>query len=169
MCFEYKSVWESTCMTPTYSCNCWQSSAISNASGPQEIFNQHSVSYYTLGTRVSHLHRCLLRRWTWRTYTSDVNILTISLRQIHTYTHFVLHLMLWGRGALILPQTFPPPPLRSTCVFSPNFAWLLIWAAGWYSCLLPCSQHPHTGCKENYSLFSPHNKSVWAQREAAFT
>lgn len=62
----------------------------------------------------------------------------------------------------------PPPPPPDVRVHS-KLCLAFDLSHGWYSCLLPCSQHPHMGCKENYSLFSPHNKSVWAQRAAAFT
>lgn len=141
-------------------------------SGLVTIFNQHIVPYsvnkcvtYTdVISEGEHVHA----------RSSRVNILALSIRQTHTF-----HLLPYGMGRVGVGGLSPshkhscqhPPTHRqsSTCVLTLNFAWLLIWAAGWYSCLLPCSQHPHTGCKENYSLFSPHNKSVGAQRAAAFT
>lgn len=67
-----------------------------------------------------------------RAHSSHVNILTLSLRQIHTHaSRLFLFFALWYRGMLSSSrkQTFlcvPASPLRSMCVFILNFAWLLI-------------------------------------------
>lgn len=169
------------CVTSTLFYNCWQYGAISNASGPWQIFYQHSALHYTLGTTMNHWGRCHLRR----APSSHVNIPTLSLRQKHTHTLFLPYGTSGGGemgegggvlgGGVSLPHSnkhssalLPPPPLDTRVHFKP-IARLLIWAAYCTPACCPGSQYPHTGCKENYSLFSPHNKSVGAQRAAAFT
>lgn len=166
------------CVTSTLFYNCWQYGAISNASGPWQIFYQHSALHHTLGTTMNHWGRCHLRR----APSSHVNIPTLSLRQKHTHTLFLPYGTSGGGEtgegggggvSLFLIRTNIPLhyclPLPSIRVFILNLARLLIWAAYCTPACCPGSQHPHTGCKENYSLFSPHNKSVGAQRAAAFT
>lgn len=109
VCLIARSVWKSTRVIPTYSCNCWQSGA--------------SIVYCTI-------------RWKqrWATYTdvisegehirtrlSHVNILTLSLRQINTF--HISFFLPYGTGGLSSShkQTFlcipASPSSRCVCSF----------------------------------------------------
>lgn len=151
VCLISATVRISICVTPSYSCNCWQSGAISNASGLLQIFYQHSVMYHTPGTAASHLHRCRLRRWTHtRSLVTCKHPHSSTKTNKHTHSSFFFYLML-QKGSL--PHTNkhssafppPPPPLPLNVRARSKLRLAFDLSHGWYSCLLPCSQTPTYG------------------------
>lgn len=155
------------------------------------------VTAYNLVPSLMHLLSCcrsftstayctIRREQRWATYTDVVSerwththsLVTCkhphSFTQTNTHTDILFFAWWYGRGGGTLFRTqtnIPAPPTSPPLDVCVNSKLCLAFdlSGEWYPCLLPCSQHPHMGCKENYSLFSPHNKSVWAQRAAAFT
>lgn len=144
------------CVTSTLFYNCWQYGTISNASGPWQIFYQHSALHHTLGTTMNHWGRCHLRR----APSSHVNIPTLSLRQKHTHTLFLPYGTSGGGemgegggvlgGGVSLPHSnkhssalLPPPPLDTRVHFKPSPAFDLSRVL--YSCLLPWLPTPTYG------------------------